>query len=271
MKRQVISVVAAVSLTGLLSVTALAATTAAGTATPRVKVTLSVDNTEPTAGAAVSLLARAAALPRGDRLLVQRLAQGASVWSSVAECGSRVCAAQWTEANPATDAFRAIAIKRKHGEKGAIVKTLGASRAATVTWNAPTVPPPTSAATPGHYAGTTADNELWAFDIGTDGLSLTNLQTGQVNESCNPADITLAGGNLSFGGPFPVAVDGSFSINTTLNGTVDGNPSTVTIAITGHVSGGSASGTYRDDTSFTYNGTAYGCSSGNQTWTASKT
>jgi hypothetical protein len=136
----------------------------------------------------------------------------------------------------------------------------------------PTVPPPPApAATPGHYVGTTGDNELWTFDIGADGISLSNLQTGQVNESCEPPDFTLAGGNLSFGGPFPVALDGSFTISTTLTGTVGGDPSTDKIVITGHVANGSASGTYRDDTSFTDNGTAYGCTSGTQAWTASKT
>lgn len=135
----------------------------------------------------------------------------------------------------------------------------------------PPPPPPPAAAVPGHYSGTTADNELWAFDIGADGLSLTNLQTGQINESCNPSDITLSGGNLSFPGPFLVASDGSFTINATVGGTISGNPVTGTVTITGKASGGTASGTYREDDSFTYNDTAYSCTTGDQTWTASKT
>jgi hypothetical protein len=132
-------------------------------------------------------------------------------------------------------------------------------------------PPPPPAATPGHYQGTTADNELWAFDIGIDGLSLLNLKTGQMNESCNPADITLSGGNLSFQGPFPVAADGSFAIDKILTGTIDGNPLVATISITGKVSGGTASGTYHENDSFALNDTQYSCTTGDQTWTASKT
>jgi hypothetical protein len=130
-------------------------------------------------------------------------------------------------------------------------------------------PPPVPTAVPGHYNGTTGDNELFTFDIGSDGISLLNLQTGQINESCDPPG-NLSGGNLSAAGPLPVGFDGNFSINATLNGSVDGNPSTDTITITGHVANGTASGTYREDTSFTDNGTAYSCTSGNQTWTASK-
>lgn len=125
------------------------------------------------------------------------------------------------------------------------------------------------AATPGHYQGTTADNELWAFDIGSDGLSLSNLQTGQINESCSPPAY-LSGGNFRLRGPYPVATDGSFTINATLTGTVGGAPYTGKVTITGKVSGGAASGTYREDDSFTYAGTPYSCTTGDQTWNATK-
>ena len=73
-----------------------------------------------------------------------------------------------------------------------------------------------------------------------------------MNESCTPADITLSGGNLSFPGPFPVATDGSFTIDTVLNGTISGNPLVATVSITGKVSGGTASGTYHENDSFTF-------------------
>src|SRR5262245_25816102 len=67
---------------------------------------------------------------------------------------------------------------------------------------APPPPPPPPAAKPGHFTGKTADNELWAFDITSNGLSLTSLQTGQLNESCNPPDFYLAGGQQTLPGPF---------------------------------------------------------------------
>jgi hypothetical protein len=44
-----------------------------------------------------------------------------------------------------------------------------------------------------------------------------------------------------------------------------------TFTITGQISGGVATGTYREDTSFTTNGVSYGCTTGNQTWSAAWT
>ncbi len=100
--------------------------------------------------------------------------------------------------------------------------------------------------------------------------SLTNLQTGQTNEHCEPFAY-LSGGDLTFPGPIPVGRDGSFSISSTVSGTVGGEPSTDAVEITGHITGGTASGTYRVDSSFTYEGQGYGCTTGDQTWTASRT
>jgi hypothetical protein len=134
----------------------------------------------------------------------------------------------------------------------------------------PPPPPPPPAAKPGHFAGQTADNELWAFDIAADGLTLTNLQTGQINESCND-DYYLWGGQQTLPGPFPVARDGSFSIRLSTSTTVNDDPAADTFVITGQISGGVATGTYRDDTTFSSGGTAYGCTSGNQTWSAALT
>jgi len=135
----------------------------------------------------------------------------------------------------------------------------------------PPPPPPPPAAKAGHFTGKTGDNELWAFDITPDGLSLTNLSTGQLNESCNPPDFYLSGGQQTLPGPFPVARDGSFRINLSTSTTVDGAPGMDTFAITGQISGGVASGTYRDDTTFSSGGTSYSCTTGNQTWSAAWT
>lgn len=130
-------------------------------------------------------------------------------------------------------------------------------------------PPPAPVAQPGHYKGTTSQNENFEFDVTPDGAAVQNLQTGQVNESCTPADFTLYGGNLR-GGSAPIASDGSFTLSGTINGTVGSDPSTVTITITGHVANGIASGTIVVTTSFTHDGTQYGCTSNNQTWNASR-
>jgi subtilisin family serine protease len=236
--------------------------------TSRVAVTLTASSTAPATGGAVSLVARAPALPHGDRLLIEKLPAGKQTWSSVAECGSRKCSGKIKETRATTIRFRAVAVERKNGAKGKIVRTLARSGTVSVVWKAPPPPPPPPAATPGHYVGSTADHELWAFDIGAGGLSLANLQTGQINESCTPPDYYLSGGDITEPGPFTVNRDGSFSINLTESLQVGGDAGTDVIAITGRISGGIASGTYRVDTSFSDNGTAYSCTTGNQTWTA---
>jgi hypothetical protein len=214
-----------------------------------------------------------ARLPRGSHLLIQAFHSGRAP-AKVAECLRSPCSGTYRDSREEAVAFQASAIKRV----GSKITIQGRSKRVSVFWRAPAPPPPPPpppspppAATPGHYAGKTADNELFAFDIRADGLSLVNLQTGQINESCDPTGY-LSGGNLSFAGPIPVATDGGFAINTTINFTFQGNPGQDAVKITGHVTGGTASGTYRVDTSLTLsNGQGLNCSSGDQTWTASRT
>jgi hypothetical protein len=227
-------------------------------------------------------LTATARLPAGARLLIQRSA-GRRPPVKVAECPRSPCTGSYRDAKEENVSFQALAIRRN----GARTTILGRSKRITVAWAAPdeggqTTPPgtpppspppspsPSPAVTPGHYEGKTADGESFRFDIAANGRSLTNLQTGQINETCDPPAY-LSGGNLTAPGPYPVGLDGSFTISATLNGMVSGSPSTIKAAITGRISAGAASGTYRVDTSFTAaDGTGYNCSSGNQTWTASK-
>jgi hypothetical protein len=51
-----------------------------------------------------------------------------------------------------------------------------------------------------HYKGMTSQNEDFEFDVASDGMSLSNIVTGQVNESCDPDTLGLYGGNLPGGG-----------------------------------------------------------------------
>src|SRR5205823_2029027 len=126
-------------------------------------------------------------------------------------------------------------------------------------------------AQPGHYEDKDSQNELIAMDVNADGVSLTNLHTGQTNEFCNDG-ASLYGGYLNYGtSVFPIAGDGSFSVNSAGTGSVSGFPSTYTIAINGTFSGASASGTLVVTTSFDAGGTHYSCTSGSVTWTAPKT
>ena len=260
---------------GLGALVAVTAAIASGAATPVSLTLVGPADREP--GQAATLVATAK-LPTGAHLLIQRAA-GKKKAAKVVECRRSPCRGSFRDTKVEDVRFQALAIKRT-GAKTAI---LGRSHPVTVSWLAPasepptTVetpppppPPPTPAATPGHYEGKTADNELFAFDIGATGLTLTNLQTGQINEHCEPP-LYLSGGNLRAGGPYPVAFDGAFTISGSITGSVDGSPSTENVTITGHVTGGSASGTYREETSLTLqNGTGYNCTTGDQTWTAAK-
>jgi hypothetical protein len=245
-------------------VAAVAAVTAGFASGSAVSVTLTLAGSSSRDLGQAARLTATAKLPAGARLRIQAYAPGkASV--VVGDCARSPCSGSFRDARPERVNFQAFAIKRA----GKTVSTIGRSRRIAVSWSKP-APPPKPAALPGHFEGKTADNELFAFDIAPDGRTLTNLQTGQMNQSCEPAAY-LSGGNVSATGPFPVALDGSFTITGSFTGTVGGSPSTNNVMFTGHVSAGTASGTYREDTFFSASdGTGYSCTTGNQTWTAIK-
>jgi hypothetical protein len=132
----------------------------------------------------------------------------------------------------------------------------------------PLPPPPTPPAIPGHYKGTTSQNEVIEFDVTADGSRVAALLTGQINEGCNPP-AHLYGGNLH-DGTAPIAAGGSFKIDFDYSSKVGTDPSTGHFSLTGTFSGAAATGTLEDKVSFTHEGTAYACGSGTQTWTASR-
>jgi hypothetical protein len=128
-------------------------------------------------------------------------------------------------------------------------------------------------AMPGHYAGKSSQNEVFDFDVTPSGTEVTSIKTGQVNQSCSPGG-TLSGGNLNLTSTYPIAADGSFTINPILIGTVrSGGEVAVTlnrVSIAGRFSGATASGTLLITTTFTLGGTSYSCTSNSQTWTANR-
>jgi len=142
--------------------------------------------------------------------------------------------------------------------------------ATTPTTTTTPAPPPPPAATSGHYSGRTSQNEIIAFDVSADSTMVTGLQTGQINQSCTPPDYNLSAGNLS-NWQATLARDGSFAISWNGASSVGGEPATERIAISGRISSGTASGALRVDTVWTHGSTTYNCSSGDQTWTATKT
>jgi len=248
--------------------TALALTVLAGTASGRsAAVSLAVaGNSSATVavaqGKTVSLVTRAA-LRTGDRLVIVLKRGSERRMRNVAACLRSPCRGNWTERSAVSDRFQAL-VRRGAGTSAPVV---GQSRLVRVTWKAP--PPAPPPATPGHYAGRSTFNETFDFDVSVDGKSVVNLRTGQINESCTPR-ANISGGNLSAPGPYPIAADGSFSINATIAIAIGSAAGSRKIAITGRLTGTTASGTIRTDTTFTQAGTDFVCNSGDQTWSASK-
>lgn len=259
-RRSIIFAVAAVALTSLL---AAAATASAVASKPTLTVSVKGQGrvTSKPAGINCPTKCKAGFKSGGSVTLVAHPASGwkLSKWTGACKGTKGSCALKLSASKSVTVRFAQIPSTGGGGGGGGS--------------NPPPPPPTTGTAPVGHYVGKTADNENWSFDIAGNGFQLTNLQTGQMNQSCEPPDITLSGGDLTDPGPETVNQDGTFSLSFTLNGTVGTDASTDTFTITGAVKAdGTASGTYKEDTSFTdsSSGTAYSCTTGNQTWTATK-
>jgi hypothetical protein len=165
-------------------------------------------------------------------------------------------------------AHRTAFLKRQQAK----LKALRAAAACQVETPAPPATPPPPPYQSGHYAGKTSQQEDFEFDVSADGTTLMNLVTGQINESCQ--DFNLFGGNIhATGNITSISSDGNFSITDDYSGTFsnDGTPFQRHLAITGHLSGTSATGTLLETTTATIQGTPESCTSNAQTWSASKT
>jgi hypothetical protein len=255
----------------LAAVAALAAASAALAGAGAVPVVLTASSTTLLPGKPVTV-AVSGKLAKGNRLVIQRWRPGGKP-TPVKECAVSPCRATWAASVDDYVVFQGLAVKRV-GKKTTV---LGRSRTIGVTWEAPAppeppapapAPPPAPAAVPGHYEGRTSQNEIFAFDVSADGGAITGLHTGQINQSCDPPAYLYAGNLTNWRGP--VGRDGTFVMSYDGPATVDGLPATERIAISGKVASGTASGSIRVDTSWTEEGTTYTCSSGAQTWTATK-
>lgn len=218
----------------------------------------------------MSLLARARKLPRGDRLMVQERSAGVAAWSSVSECGSVTCGADWTEPDAATDQFRAVAVKRRHGAKGAVVQTLGTSRTVSVTWKAaPPPPPPPPMALAGHYCGFNDQGKSVCLDVTSDSSSVTNFLTESI-VGCT--DSSQWEWRLSVGTQQPIA---NLAFTYSYSGSLKSGSDAVTnIQATYSITGtfdtaGNVTGSLAlTSISWDQNGTHYECSSAPYNWTA---
>lgn len=223
-------------------------------------------------GYTVRFIARAS-MRRGDSIYMQALRVGDSALQTVARCNRSPCYGSWREPVPVRVLFQASLVRPVDAKTDVTTH----SRTITVRWytGSGTGTTPTPPQQPGFYEGQTADGQPWQFYVSADGRSVVSLSTGELNESCNQPRTTLSGGNLSLPGPYPIAADGSFSIATTLDFLSNGSPAVDNVKITGRISSGTATGIYHVDTSVSVkdrdgNTTNITCTTGDQTWRASK-
>jgi hypothetical protein len=214
------------------------------------------------AGTSLTFIARTVGMQRGDRVFILAHRSNETRVRGVARCASSPCSGRWLETLGGVVRYQALL---KHGQS-----VRARSSVITVAWRKAA-----GSISPGHYEGLVGQEKI-GFDVTKDGRGIVNLQTGQINQSCNP-HFSLSGGEI---GPLtartPVAPDGRFSIAASgstvitgpdIIGTVDGQ---YRYTITGSGSGTFVHGTVDRDSGFSYRGVFYTCTSGTVTWTAAK-
>lgn len=195
-----------------------------------------------------------AKLAKGNRLVVRGTRSNGGV-VTVKECTRSPCVGSWRETTGGEVALQALSLQG--------TKTLGRSAKVVASW---------FTAVPGHYEGRTSQNETFRFDVAPDGRTLTGLTTGQINQSCEPYWNLGAGnvrdwkGSIDLSGKLLVHQAGNWLVYES-----PPTPGTYDLTFAGRVADGLASGTLRFNSTFTRDGTAHTCTSGDQTWTATKT
>jgi hypothetical protein len=126
---------------------------------------------------------------------------------------------------------------------------------------------------PGSYSGTTSQARNVSFFVSNDKAHLQDVSIPVVTIACTPSkpfDDQVQIASIVLNG------DGSFSSTTTQDGVFFGAPAHFTYTFSGHLHGLASDGTQRvagrvrEDVTFD-NGTAYSCTSNDQTWTATRT
>jgi hypothetical protein len=231
------------------------------------------------AGDVVTVTGGARALPKGDRLLVER--RSGSAWVRLSECARAVCRATWTEADEVTVAFRSRVVHRSLVTKGRVTSVLTTSRVVTAHWVVPEPPappeppppppPPPPAAMAGKYCGFNDQGRTVCLDVARDGLSVTSFVTQSL--------VTCADGSqwywlLSFGSRTIALTNLSFTFGFS-GPLVSSGTTTTNIQATYSLSGtfdqvGNAQGQIAlTSISWDSGGTHYSCSSAPYGWHAS--
>jgi hypothetical protein len=145
----------------------------------------------------------------------------------------------------------------------------------TASWTAGQTSQNIATASPGSYAGSTENTSCCSvrFYVSPDGGSIEDVDIPGFTPSCTP------NGSVS---PAPIGIasiplnsDGSFASTTTQAGLVDNQPATFTYTFAGHVHGPAPSttrarinGIWREDVTYTNNGTSFSCTTNNQSFAA---
>jgi hemolysin type calcium-binding protein len=137
--------------------------------------------------------------------------------------------------------------------------------------NNPPPPPAQTPVTPGNYQGQT-QNGNFVFITVTPNRTATQMRINDLPETCK-GNLIITGGDNFGDSTFTIGDDGTFAASGNWDGTDVQGDATWThwdVTITGRFdTATSITGTIVENYRLTYNGTAYQCSSGNITWTAS--
>ncbi len=136
----------------------------------------------------------------------------------------------------------------------------------------PPPPPPPPPAVAGLYAGTTSQNEKVTFDVLSGGTSLKDFKLSDVNLSCQPPDLVSVNvpGTTLAKEPVTIKPDGTFVIDFSQSGVIEGTSFTQTVKVTGSFSGTTASGKFEENLSVDLGSIVISCTAPNVTWTAAR-
>jgi hypothetical protein len=257
---------AVAALVGAATLVGVATAASRPTAVP---VTLSVDESSPTAGEAVVLTARTKHLPHGDVVVIRLLAQDGTS-ETIRTCHASPCAAGWSESAAGSARFDAFVLtKAKTG------RTVGRSAVVQVTWAAAPKPPPPPPAPPaaldGHYCGLSNEGKSICFDV-TGGSGSPQAVANLYMES----NVTCGDGSgwwWSIWSPLSSIDPSTLSFTYDYSGPHDATGVTntnTTYTISGKFdSAGNASGTvWLKHISWDQGSTHYDCAGVPRTWTA---
>ena len=130
----------------------------------------------------------------------------------------------------------------------------------------PAPPSPPAPLAPGSYSGGTSQGRGVTFYVAADGKRLQDVSISIVGLSCTPGKTfsdQLAVGEIAIG------PTGAFSSTTKEDGVLFTAPAHFTYTFSGHFTGTTATGTFREDVSYD-DGTAFSCSSNLQTWNVTR-